>query len=600
MNNRITPFVKRMRSNGGTIYTFSSAVEDIGLNINERNNAVKISHFALLNIPDIKSYPSSANYLNSFNIQNIVGDWEYARNNTSTKDGRILIGESFQNYALNLEANLLNQSSYNPELIATVSERVFWKWLKETGAIQWQSDVSLNNVNYFTEDGSAVIKYVGQVSAGNVRVDTFGTYNETYVLLPTSHGQTRSYFKQLHDDNYYGGMEIGDLGENILGREGYTKPHPDGLSMKAYYDFVDSEIELTSGTEYDLEYQASSSGAWDFGWWYTDQGVTPSSTDNAYLIDTSNAYIDASLSTNLRMTPKLAGPDDIYFRRSNLDCVVLEKDLQTIKDLPVWGIGSDEADPTLTWEKMAIDYSVDDAFDFNAVLIYYTIYNATRNEVLGINLLGVMFLDAPSGNSSSISGAGILLPSLEKIMSGPTGFGTSYSLRLNIKTDNMLDDTAAVIVDESTSTQLWAEDWDKVFQNLNTTVNILTQQNSTLSYISGQYISVQDNQNQLTNQINYLQNQVNDIDRDIAGTANTVAMFADGDDPIVDSSIYMRFGNIGIKKTKPLYPLDVSGTTRTDILRMGDWAFEPSGNMLILKYDDVSTFTFASDGSIFI
>ena len=295
MNNRITPFVKRMRANGGTIYTFSSAVEDVGLNINERNNAVKISHFALLNIPDIKSYPSSANYLNSFNIQNIVGDWEYARNNTAAKDGRILIGESFQNYALNLEANLLNQSSYNPELIATVSERVFWKWLKETGAIQWQSDVSLNNVNYFVEDASAVIKYVGQVSAGNVRIETFGTYNETYVLLPTSHGQTRSYFKQLHDDNYYGGMEIGDLGENILGREGYTKPHPDGLSMKAYYDFVDSEIELTSGTEYDLEYQASSSGAWDFGWWYTDQGVTPISTDNAYLIDPSNAYIDASL-----------------------------------------------------------------------------------------------------------------------------------------------------------------------------------------------------------------------------------------------------------------------------------------------------------------
>ena len=121
-----------------------------------------------------------------------------------------------------------------------------------------------------------------------------------------------------------------------------------------------------------------------------------------------------------------------------------------------------------------------------------------------------------------------------------------------------------------------------------------------MSYISGQYISVQDNQNQLTNQINSLQNQVNDIGGDITGTANTIAMFANGDDPIVDSSIYVRFGNTGIKKIKPLYPLDVSGTTRTDILRMGDWAFEPSGNMLILKYDDVSTFTFASDGSIFI
>ena len=55
MANRVTPFVKRMRTQGGTIYTFSSAVEDIGLNINERNNVVKVSNFALLNIPQINT-----------------------------------------------------------------------------------------------------------------------------------------------------------------------------------------------------------------------------------------------------------------------------------------------------------------------------------------------------------------------------------------------------------------------------------------------------------------------------------------------------------------------------------------------------------------
>jgi len=305
-NNRITPFVKRMRANGGTIYTFSSAIEDIGLNINERNNLVKISNFALLDIPNIAE-PSIGTYNNTFNVRNIVGAWEYERNSTSIKDGRVLIAESFQNYALNLEANLLNQSTYNPELIATVSERVFWKWMKETGAIRWTDPSTSSQWDGYkwTEENDSngdyqeVVKYVGQVSAGNVRIDTFGTYNETYILIPTSHGQTRAYFKQIEDDNYYHGMVIGDLGENILGREGYTRPHPDGLSMKAYYDFVDSSTQLTGGSEYDLTYDMST-GTWTPGWWYSAEGIDPGSTvaDNAYVTDASGYATDPARVSN--------------------------------------------------------------------------------------------------------------------------------------------------------------------------------------------------------------------------------------------------------------------------------------------------------------
>ena len=135
-NNRLTPFVKRMRTNGGTIYTFSSAVEDIGLNINERNNVVKISNFALLNIPSIQQDPPDGVVQNRFAITNIAGAFGYEQGNPSIKDGRVLIAESFENYALNLESNLLNREDYNPTLIRTVSERVFWKWLKESGAIR--------------------------------------------------------------------------------------------------------------------------------------------------------------------------------------------------------------------------------------------------------------------------------------------------------------------------------------------------------------------------------------------------------------------------------------------------------------------------------
>lgn len=576
ITNRISPFVKRMRTNGGTIYTFSSAVEDIGLNINERNNVVKLSHFALLDIPSINDDTSIVT--NNFNVQSISGAWEYEQSNASIKDGRVLIAESFQNYALNLESTLLAQPNYDPTLIRTVTERVFWKWLKETGAIRFSKDVSTIQKQYWSEeidaDGSlgynSVVKYIGQVSAGNVRTDSFGTYNETYILVPTSHGQTDAYFEIIEDSNYRHGMDIGGLSENILGRENYTLPHPDGLSFRAYYDFMDSSTQ--SGTTPWLTYYDNSTGGYIPGWWYTAEGREPIYPDNTYFTD-SSAYLTSGIyNTNLKYQN---GGNTIEFKRSNIDCLSLIFDINELKDV--------YDDTSMTYDRMAIQHSVNDSFNFNAVLIYYTVYNSTQDQVLGRNLLGVLFIDAPSGNTQDIGFGGIVIPSLEKIQSGPSGFGTSYSLRLNIKTDNMVDDTAATIIDLATSDQLWADDWTEAFANLNSAVNILTQNNSVINHISTQYSDIQSTHTQILNDFETLQWQVNDIGRDIAGTPNVIPMFTNGDDPIIDSSIYMRFGNVGIQTAEPLYPLHVVGTTKTDDIIIQN-AIRDISNNVILGY----------------
>ena len=118
----ITPFVKRMRTQGGTIYTFSSALEDIGLNINERNNVVKMSHYALLNLPSIDAPAlADASVVNKFNVLAIPGAFKSLLDSGSIKDGRIIVAESFQNYALNLETNLLADPDYNPAISTTMS-----------------------------------------------------------------------------------------------------------------------------------------------------------------------------------------------------------------------------------------------------------------------------------------------------------------------------------------------------------------------------------------------------------------------------------------------------------------------------------------------
>lgn len=91
--------------------------------------------------------------------------------------------------------------------VYTVSERVFWKWLKETGAIRWIYD---NTTNTWVEEPETVVRHnadgslerevtgysrvvqcIGEISAGSSRMDTFGMFNETYVTIPTSYGGTQ-------------------------------------------------------------------------------------------------------------------------------------------------------------------------------------------------------------------------------------------------------------------------------------------------------------------------------------------------------------------------------------------------------------------------
>lgn len=574
MSNNITPFVKRMRTQGGTFYTFSSAVEDIGLNINERNNIVEMSNFALLDIPEITS-PENIEQ-NKFNAFAIPGGLQnHEKDGGSIKDGRIVVAESFQNYALNLEATLLSELDYNPSLLKTVSERVFWKWLKETGAIRWVKDV--NNEGYFIEDADTdssvgynqVVKYIGRISAGAVRTDNHGTYNETYVLVPTSHGQTRVYFNQNYDDNYFAGMDLGPGGENILGRTDYTQPHPDGLSMLAQYDLQDSPTLLNPGN-WALSYNSGS--GYNPGWWFTGQGRT-FNDDYYYATDSDSVDLETNPSYLLKMDN---GGETIEFKRSNVDGVEIEYDITKLRN--IFG------DDSLTYDKMAMEDSVDDSFNFNAILVYYSIFNKARDKKLATNLLGILFLDPASGNTEGFPDMNIEIPEITKLQSIGSGFGSSYSFRINIKSDNMFDDTAATIYDESTSSQTSLENWTDVLGGLSESLNIMNNNSKTIQYITEQYMGISNIQTQQGDIISDLQYQVNDVANDIKGTTNTIPLFTSGDDPLIDSSIYMRFGKVGFFNNDPKYDVHISGDLKADTLSLESAIKDASSNNL-LSYD---------------
>ena len=110
-----TPLIKP-RVQGGTFYTFASALEDIGLNINELGNKVMLSHYALLDIP-----PFDANDMK------VTADYSLYNTNDSSNAGKNIFADSFQNYVLNMETVVRNHYLYDFSNAITVSERIFWK-----------------------------------------------------------------------------------------------------------------------------------------------------------------------------------------------------------------------------------------------------------------------------------------------------------------------------------------------------------------------------------------------------------------------------------------------------------------------------------------
>lgn len=182
MNNIKTPNIRPLRTQGGTLYTFYSALEDIGLNINEQHNVVKLSHYAILQLP------------------NNIKPLQCAPDGFVPADTSNDISESFRRYALNLENTLINRNNYNFTTSLNVSERVFWKWLKACEAIKFKK---YNNDVVVEDTSTSVVKTIGKIDAVSQRTGTTGIYNEIYVNIPSSHGTNNNIsFIEISDDNY--------------------------------------------------------------------------------------------------------------------------------------------------------------------------------------------------------------------------------------------------------------------------------------------------------------------------------------------------------------------------------------------------------------
>lgn len=443
----IAPLIKPVRLQGGTFYTFSSSSEDLGLSFNTATKKFRFSKFSLLNLPDIQN--SSTNGENYVQFRNVPGAFADIDGTKSLND---YFAESFQNYCLNLEALITSLPDYDPNADRTVTERVFFKWLKEIGAIRFRQSIPAEQsstnfgLRFVEEDESLsykrVVKYIGDINVVNSVRNNFNAYSEVYIHIPSSHGNTPAVlFNTVSDSNYYPSAVFTNDPTNPLDREylvgrDANDIQPANLSTFAHYDsdttgFFTPDPNALNADFYYFNPATNAFEVWyvppaptpnpDFFWWYSNP------IPNTYFTEPGGF---ASPQNDKFKIESLLG--DVEFVRSRLDGISLEFNTDVYS-----GVANDPA--VNNFGEYAESFGAQQ-FEFNAVLVYYDLYDPNQPTNFTTNLFGILILD----NVDPLPSGGGFIPRLTKYKPNAiTGAnGNSYAFKINLKFDVNSQDTA--------------------------------------------------------------------------------------------------------------------------------------------------------------
>ena len=540
MARQMTPLLRPLRSKSGTLYVFPSATEDIGLNLNTRGNRVALSKYVLLNLPPTDTNVSGikdgeTSRENYFNFTNIPGIANMLDNNTSADTPESKVAVALQNYLMNFEVTLVNQEEYDYSASKTVSERCFWKFLKETGAIRWKrakdedgNYIFSGNSNIYEEDDETysdgaltgynrVVVGIGQISAGNSLSNEFSMYNETYVSIPSTYGCPRVFFKVEEDNNYRLGEVYTNEQEDLLaGRTQATSTDGFTTIMVPAYD-----ITADPGTYNITDEIYAKEVDSDLPWY---QRFDPTNTNREYSYFTETEPEDPEeLDYTIGIFRTAKGDDgERYtkairrFLRSRLDGVAAITDIDEISN--IWDIKSPNhgfiSYDTINTNEEFIDKA---DYNFNAILVYYSIYDKNNGSELATNLFGVLFINGLTVDALSNTGDSMKFSfdPLKKRKSNGAGsdrtFGSGYSFKINIKSTSIYDNTDAIINDETTSASLYADDFSNVIHNLNKSVELLGKNSQITQVIYKDYRDLVAKYNDLMFSMQNLNTKINNL-----------------------------------------------------------------------------------------
>ena len=525
-----TPFIRPLQVQGGTFYAFSSAAEDLSFTFNNSINKFKFSKFALLNIPEINSGDPLGNSLKLNAPDSAFIDKATNAGQIITTNQTVNFSQSFQSYCLNLETTILSGSDYDSTLKQNISERVFWKWLKELGGIRYQPASSsqvvstLDQNTVITVNGlpvtqkryvegdptggtgsygltgatyNRVVQYIGNLDIVNSVKNNNNTYSEVYVLVPTRDGNTPTVlFKNVVDPNYpvdfsWTNNPADPLNDEYLTGRAYDELNPSGLTNLAIFDCdVLGQPQVT--------YTDTSTGTTGSGNWYSPRAIADTYFTDSSFTDPTAQILEKSYAG------ATSGNGYQKYVRTILDSVGIDFDPNSYKQ-----IVDDPAISTLE-EFNATSLSSD--FSFNAVLIYYDVYDPAVPADSATNLYGVLFLDDVQD-----TGVGTYeIPGFKKFKPNPVTKlnGNSYGLKLNIKFDVDIDQTGVeqAINDYSPFSLTMFMD----------AVNVLQDASATLNNTAAVYTQLEDRVSSLENLVLSSETTFN-IDRRINAIESTLA-----------------------------------------------------------------------------
>ena len=541
MRKNITPLLKPLRisstgSSGGSLYVFPSACEDIGLNINGGVNNVNLSHYALLNIPpasikqilfkDDDQNPAESGTANI----NITSDpnLNTGENISDTPEGfsRALI-MSLQNYAMNFDVAIMNQQDkesrehvYNFSNYSTYAEPIFWKWLSKTKLLKLSNDIYMHDAGYpynifqessYNKDNdvnkqdNTIVKCLGSISGGNNVQNNFGMYNETYITIPTSYG----------------------AGPVIFSSQNIT-------NISAISSSIDDTLEGLSTNQY-MSYLGYDKPFYD-----------------------ENKHYDIGIKIEYNSVPISLVKDP----------AIIARDLKKFDNF-----SNINTDLIQSYDDINIDMHnqlhVDTEFDFNAILLYYSIFDETNNKTSkipqAINLFGILFLDAPQSAGTNEEGDKLYyISSHKKTKSTEQRFGNSFSFRVNLNTLPIYDNTDAIIQDSTTNSGITATETGELVSILNKSINVLTNNTKIINNIQSDYRSIKEFYKHNSEKIDELSQQVNNyVKGKLSNILNVDKIYAKNLYPIDNEGIrlYPHNSNNSNNDTslKPLMSVDTSG-----------------------------------------
>jgi hypothetical protein len=426
-------------------------------------------------------------------LDSIPGAFQYV---TNSKTFNLQLAESFQNYVLNLETMITSFSTYDSSSLQTVSERVFFKWLKEIGAIRFRESSTSESplaagLRFTEEDPGAsykkVVQYIGEIDVVNSVKRQGDAYSEIYVHVPTKDGATPLIlFKSLNDANYFPGQNLinspsDPLNTEFLFGRNFNQVNPAGLDTHAFFDSdfqtYGASVGATSGNvptintpgQYQLFKYNASTNEYVVDWWF------PYPEANSYWTQppASTGSFDDPTNDSLMIRGVKQGSSvsqDVSFQRSRLDGIMI--DFDTSNYLP---ISSNPAIQSFS-DFNSLPETVN--FDFNAVLVYYDIEDINTGAK-ATNLFGILFLD----NVEDTLNGGII-PTLTKYKPNKiTGLnGNAYGFKINLKFD-VNTETASVVTAINEYSPFSMQLWIDALNTLQGASDTLTAQNAEIENI---------------------------------------------------------------------------------------------------------------------